>query len=173
MTDTTAPEAPATDAVEEQPAPPATDTADAPLGEAGEKALAEFKRRAREAEKARKELEARVREFEDRDKSEQQRLEERAATAERERDDARVELTRLRMATRYGIAEDDLDLLGSGSDDEIEDRARRLADRFASTPPASVPGRPAEQLRPLRSGATAEDAPADGNDWFRRFVGAD
>ena len=114
----------------------------------------------------------RLAEIEDAAKTEQQRLEDRATAAERERDEARVELTRLRMAARYGITEDDLDLLGSGTDEEIEARAKRLAERLAPHPAApAVPGRPVEATR-LRSAAVDADAPApDGNAWFRSFVG--
>lgn len=168
MTDTT-PEAAATEAdtttIVETP-----DTATDPVAE-----IEKWKTLARKNEARAKENAAaarRLAEIEDAAKTEQQRLEERAAAAERERDEARVELTRLRMAARYGIGEDDLDLLGSGTDEEIEARARRLAERLAPHPSAPpVPGRPVEAAR-LRSAAVDADAPApDGNDWFRRFVG--
>lgn len=78
-----------------------------------------------------------------------------AQRLERERDEARQnaesstsELARLRAAMRYGLAEDDLDLLGTGTAEEIDERAKRLADRLgaaAKKPPASR--RPAESLR--------------------------
>lgn len=55
---------------------------DAPLGAAGEKALNEWKARARAAEKASKEQSARLQEIEDRDKSEVQKAGERATKAE-------------------------------------------------------------------------------------------
>lgn len=71
---------------------------DKPLGPAGEKALAEWKARAKAAEKERAEQATRLKEFEDRDKSEAQRLaeaaqaaEERAATATRAAVAAKVE----------------------------------------------------------------------------------
>ncbi|MFD7609709.1 hypothetical protein [Streptomyces sp. NPDC059828] len=55
---------------------------DVPLGAAGEKALAEWKQRARAAEKTNKEHAARLQEIEDRDKSEVQKAGERATKAE-------------------------------------------------------------------------------------------
>lgn len=168
MSDTTS-EAAATDAEDTAPAEtpdPATD----PAAE-----VEKWKTLARKNEARAKENAAaarRLQEIEDAAKTEQQRLEERAAAAERERDETRAELTRLRVAARHGIGEEDLDLLGSGTDEEIEARARRLAERFAAPAAAAVPGRPVEAAR-LRSAAADADAPApDGNDWFRRFVGA-
>jgi hypothetical protein len=56
---------------------------DAALGPAGEKALDEWKRRAREAEKAGRAQAARLKEIEDRDKSELQKASERAEAAEK------------------------------------------------------------------------------------------
>ncbi|HEX8626731.1 MAG TPA: hypothetical protein VF755_00980 [Catenuloplanes sp.] len=61
----------------------------------------------------------------------------------------RAELTRERLARRYGLDDDLVDLLGTGSDEQIEARAKTLADRL-SKPGASgspVPRRPIEQLR--------------------------
>jgi hypothetical protein len=71
-----------------QPAGPAEPTGspeggDAPLGPAGEKALDEWKRRAKEAEKASRTQAARLKEIEDRDKSELQKASERADAAEK------------------------------------------------------------------------------------------
>ena len=68
--------------------PPAADppngnpTDDPPLGPAGEKALAEWKARAKAAEKERNEHAARIQEFEDRDKTEAEKLVDRATKAE-------------------------------------------------------------------------------------------
>jgi hypothetical protein len=70
--------------------------------------------------------------------------------AQRERD-AAVEASnksagdaaRLRAAVKFGIDEDDLDLLGNGTEDEILARAERLASRFKADP---VPGKPRESM---------------------------
>ena len=74
------------------------DEQDEELGPEGEKALAAFKQRAREAEKQAKSLAAKVREFEDRDKSDQQRLEERATNAEDRAAMAEAKVLRLEIA---------------------------------------------------------------------------
>jgi hypothetical protein len=55
---------------------------DAPLGPAGEKALTEWKNRAKEAERLSKEQAAKLQEFTDRDKTEAEKLAERATKAE-------------------------------------------------------------------------------------------
>lgn len=79
--DTTTTAEPAGEAGSAETGPPAG-SPDAPLGPAGEKALAEWKQRARLAEKASKEQAARLQELEDRDKSELQKATERAAKAD-------------------------------------------------------------------------------------------
>jgi len=67
-----------------QPAEPGTaePADDAPLGPAGEKALDEWKRRARAAERESRSHAARLQELEDRDKSEVQKATEKATAAE-------------------------------------------------------------------------------------------
>ncbi len=105
---------------------------------------------------------ARVQEFEQRDLTEQQRIQQRAEQAEREREDARTEALRLRMAVRHGLREEDFDLLGTGDEATLAARAQRIAALYQQqTPPPNPAQRPVEQLRP---GATpnepvsAEDA---------------
>jgi hypothetical protein len=68
------------------------------LGDAGKKALQEERRKARAAEKQLSELQKRLQEFEDRDKTEAQKLAERAAAAEKLAADAQTELMRYRVA---------------------------------------------------------------------------
>lgn len=106
------------------------------------------------AKKRAKELEAKVKEFEDRDKSEAEKTAEARAKAEKEAADARSEANRLRAAIKYGLDEEDLDLLGSGDAEQIEARAKRLAERFSAKD--EPPRRPRERLR---SGATSVDKP--------------
>lgn len=65
-----------------EPAVPATDTGDAPLGPAGEKALDEWKKRARDAERLSKSQATRLKEIEDRDKTDLEKASERATAAE-------------------------------------------------------------------------------------------
>lgn len=75
--------APSTPPVGEPAEPAAPPEGDAPLGPAGEKALDEWKRRAKDAEKASRAQAARLKEIEDRDKSELQKASERADAAEK------------------------------------------------------------------------------------------
>lgn len=108
--------------------------------------------------KANKDAADKLTELEKSQMTEQQRL-------ERERDEARttaenngVELARLRAAMKYGLDADDLDLLGTGSDDEIDARAKRLSERLASSTKKPATRRPAEQLR---GGADPEQEPEE------------
>ncbi|MEU5091714.1 hypothetical protein [Streptomyces sp. NPDC021356] len=72
--------------------PPAPD--DPALGPAGEKALAEWKRRAKEAEQQAKDQAARLKEYEDRDKTE----------AERQADALKAATERAEQATRLAVS---------------------------------------------------------------------
>jgi hypothetical protein len=73
---------------------------------------------------------------------------------QRQRDDAikasgdtATELAKARAALKHGLTEDDLDLLGSGTPEEIAARAERLADRLGSAPKGDpIPGKPKESL---------------------------
>lgn len=113
----------------------------------------------REAEaaavKRAKELEAKVKEYEDRDKTEQQRATEATEASKREAAEAKAEVIRLRMLVKYGLDEEDLDLLGAGDETQIEARAKRLAER-AGGKAEDPKRRPRERLR---SGATRVDEP--------------
>lgn len=121
---------------------PATDPdpADKPLGPAGEKALEEWKRRAKEAEAAARTAAEKVREFEDRDKTELQRAQEAAARATAEAEAARTELARTRILAKHGLTEADAEFLPSGSEEDMRAAAKRLADRLAAATPPPAPG---------------------------------
>lgn len=102
-------------------------------------------------------FEAKVREIEEAQKSEAQKIQERAEKAERDAQAARDELARERIARRYKIDDDDLDLLGTGTEEMIEARAKRIAAlKAAADKPVVVPpsGKPVEKLRP---GATSTE----------------
>ncbi|ORL15403.1 hypothetical protein [Prescottella equi] len=72
----------------------------------------------------------RLAEIEDANKTESQRLSDALATAERDRDAARTEALKLRIATKYGISDEDADLFLTGSDEEtLAKQAERLASR--------------------------------------------
>jgi hypothetical protein len=45
------------------------------------------------------------------------------------------ELARVKAALKYKLADEDLDLLGTGTPDEIDARAKRLSERLAPPPP--------------------------------------
>lgn len=92
-------------------------------------------------------------------KSEAQRKDEAAATAQRERDEAKAEASIYKVAIRHGISEEDFDLLGTGSEEQIEARAVKIAAKNEAAKQAALeaavqapntpsPRRPTEQLRP-------------------------
>lgn len=115
------------------------------------------------------------REVEDAQKSEIQRANERAQGVEQELADLRSTNARLLAAAAHNIPADLLDLLGSGSDEEIASRAELLAQRLkaaAPQPPAAAPGgaqRPVESLTP--GAAPPGTEPASTDDWLRRMAG--
>ncbi|MET9150070.1 hypothetical protein ABZX82_02125 [Streptomyces griseoflavus] len=110
-------------------------------------------------------------EFEDTQKTELQRATERAQTVEQQLADLQATNARLMAAATHNIPPDLIDLLGSGSADEINARAEALAERLrAAAPAAPAQQRPVEALTPgaaTASGATA----ASPDDWIRRMAG--
>jgi hypothetical protein len=100
-------------------------------------------------------------EAEEANKSEAQREREAREEIQKERDDLLVGYTRLELAAQYNIPPDEIDLIGSGSREEMEAVAARLGPLFATrekTPPPPS-NRPVEGLRP---GASPEPPkPAD------------
>lgn len=157
---------PAPPATGDQPAPAAdTNPEPADLGDAGKRAIDRMKAERDEARKEAKKHADALQQIEDAKKSEIERVNDRAAKETKRADDAVAELTRLRVAMRHGISEEDFDLLGTGTEEEIDARAQRLAAKnkaaadAAATPDPLAPRRPVEQLRP---GATPTDPqPAD------------
>lgn len=93
-------------------------------------------------------------------KTEVQREREAREELQRERDELFVGYTRLEVAATKNVPPDLLDFLGSGSREEMEERADRLIARLPSSTIAPPPSnRPVEGLRP---GATPEPPrPAD------------
>ncbi|MFC9892119.1 hypothetical protein ACFVMC_00355 [Nocardia sp. NPDC127579] len=83
-------------------------------------------------------------------KTEVQRATERADAAEKAAAERQDELNVLRAAAKHGIPEEDYDLLGSGTPEELDARAARLAARYPSSaaPPPPPSDRPVEGLRP-------------------------
>jgi hypothetical protein len=166
------PQAPEPEAEPQAPETPAGEPQD--LGDAGKKALAEERKARKAAEKAQADLAARLKEFEDRDKSELDKVAERATTAEQERDAARAEALRLRIAAEFGISsapdEDselsDADLFLTAADEET---MRRQAQRYAArvgqpkTPPVPKPD-PSQGARgPVGMDARIAEAEKNGD----------
>jgi membrane protein involved in colicin uptake len=123
MTEPT-PDAPATDADgTDTPQPKPTETVDY------------WKQRSRENEKQAKanaEAARRLAEIEEANKSEAQKAADRLAAAEKEAADARSEAMRLRIASKFGIGDEDADLFLTGTDEATLTRqAERLAGREA------------------------------------------
>lgn len=122
-------------------APPAP-TADAALGPAGEKALAEERKARREAEKTAREAQARIEEFEARDLTEQQKLEKRAAEAEGKLAPTALENLRLRVALDKKVPAELIDRLKGSTKEEIETDADELLKLVKVAPPTSFDGGP-------------------------------
>lgn len=111
--------------------------------------------------------------WQDAQKTEQQKLVEAKESAERQLGDLRATNARLMAAATYSIPPELIDLLGGGTDDEINARAEILAERLKATAPSSAPSsaRPVESLTPGASPASA--APQDPNAWLRKLAGRD
>lgn len=74
----------------------------------------------------------RLDEIEEQSKSEQQRAAEAADRAQRERDNAVADGLRWRAAAKHKIGEDYFDLLGTGDESTIDDRAGRIAELLSA-----------------------------------------
>jgi hypothetical protein len=111
-------------------------------------------------------------EFEDTQKSELQRANERAQSVEQKLADLQSTNARLMAAATHNIPPDLIDLLGSGSDEEINARAEALAERLKATapPPAATQHRPVESLTPGAATASGS-AEATPDQWIRRMAG--
>lgn len=123
--DTTTTDAPATDA----------------LGDAGKKALDAERRQKRDAEKRAADLEARLKEFEDRDKSEAQKLVERAEAAERRAQEIESHALRLEVAAEKGLTPKQAQRLVGNTREELLSDADDLVASF--TPANTEPEEPA------------------------------
>lgn len=67
--------------------------------------------------------------------TELQRAETARQAAEQTAEQNANELARVKAALKYKLADEDLDLLGTGTPDEIDARAKRLSERLAPPPP--------------------------------------
>lgn len=136
-----------------------------------ERAMAKIRKANDEAKGLRsrvKELEAyesKVREIEEAKKSDEQRIQERAEQAERDAQAARNELLVERIARRHRLDDDDMDLLGTGTEEQLEARAKKIAAKNQAAAGASAiappSDKPVQQLRPGATGAEKDIAPPD------------
>jgi hypothetical protein len=114
--------------------------------------------------------------------SEQERLQKDLAAAQAERDKHAAEAMRVRIALQHKIDAEDIDLLGSGSEEEMTARALRVAAKNAAasktpgqrlvayypkTPGQPVPGKPVEQLHP--GAAPKEEVSPEEETWQALF----
>lgn len=132
------------------------------LGDKGKRALDAERAARRDAEARIKELEpaaARLKEIEDEAKSDLERITEDRDGHKARADQAETELARLKAALKHGLTEDDLDLLGAGTPDEIEARAERLAKRIDEQGKGRRPN--------AALGRTEETPAATADDWLR------
>lgn len=148
------------------------------LGDNGKRALTSERRARREAEKALNEVRAELAQYRDAEKTELQKAQEAAKRYEQELTTTRVANARLMAAVAHDLPPDLIDLLGDGTDEEIDARAKLLAEKLAATAPApaaepakpaATPTRPVEALTP--GGRPATQEPEDPNDWLRRLAG--
>jgi hypothetical protein len=152
---------------------------EAKLGDGGKRALQEERKARRDAEKNLTALEARLKEFEDRDKTELQKAIERAEAAEKGASSMRVTNTRLMAAATHNIPADLIELLGNGTDEEIDARAQLLAEKLAAvaTPaaapePEKKPPTPTRPVESLTAGAKpANERPTDMDAILRQWSG--
>jgi hypothetical protein len=153
----------ATPPVTSQEAPPPEQPKPVPTAEELEQLRVELATAKRDAASNRvklKELEPLAKKAQEADeaaKSKEQKAEERALAAEAREQATLVGYTQLEFAVQYGIQPDDIKLIGTGSREEMEANAKRVAALTAAAAKVERPptDRPVEGLRP---GATPEPA---------------
>lgn len=111
-------------------------------------------------------------EFEDAQKTELQKANERAQTVEQQLNDLRATNARLMAAATHNIPPELIELLGSGTDEEINSRAEVLAERLKAAAPAPAPvsARPVESLTPGAAPASSSGTTSP-DQWIRQMAG--
>lgn len=143
-------------------------TADESLGDAGKKALEAERRNARQAAKERDALAARLQEIEDRDKSDAQKLLDRAEAAERRAAEVESHALRLEIAAEKGLTTAQAKRLVGATREELEADADDLLETFKPPVAEDATSNVATDLDLGTRGTTA--APTDKAALFTRFL---
>ena len=148
---------------------------DAPLTATGEKAMAALKQQLREAKakaKVGEEAARRLAELEEAGKSEAQRLEDRAATAQRDRDSAVRQALVYEVALSKGLAPDLAKRLVGNTREELEADADTVLALVAPPEPAPTTNPHGFAVVPAMQGARpSPPQPADMNQLIRARLG--
>ena len=103
----------------------------------------------------------RLKEAEDADKSELQKINEKAAESDKAAAHARSELLRLRVAMRKGLTEAQAKRLVGETEEELEADADELLVSFGQQKAAGNGGEPTRPKERLRSGAAPDEEPEE------------
>jgi hypothetical protein len=141
---------------EAESAPEQEQSATDALGDAGKKALDAERREKRAAERRAAELEARLKEFEDRDKSEAQKLAERAEKAEADLAALQAASLRAEVALEKGLTPAQAKRLIGATREELEADADELLEALGAQNGPRAPRPDPNQGR--QSGGTASTA---------------
>jgi hypothetical protein len=135
------------------------------LGDAGKRALDRMNQEAKAARAQLAEALAKLKEYEDRDKTEAQKLAERAAEAEKAAAAKAAEVLRLRIALKHQISDEDAEIFLTGSDEETLTRqAERLVALRGEPRPRTPAPDPTQGARgPVDIDAQIRDAEAKGD----------
>ena len=135
------------------------------LGDAGKRALDRMNQEAKAARAQLAEALAKLKEYEDRDKTEAQKLAERAAEAEKAAATKAAEVLRLRIALKHQISDEDAEIFLTGSDEETLTRqAERLVALRGEARPRTPAPDPTQGARgPVDIDAQIRDAESKGD----------
>lgn len=126
---------------------------------------------------------ARLAELEEANKTDLQKAQDALSAAERERDEARADHSRVMAAAAHNLPVELIDHLGAGTDDEINDRAglfakaietmaRQMAEEMVNAGTGrngSPAARPVESMR-AGSAPASGGTPSTPEQWFRQLV---
>lgn len=112
-------------------------------------------------------LAQKAKELEEAQKTEQEKLTERATKAEAQAQVAREQALKFQIAAKHGITEADFDLIGTGTPDQMEARAARIASLTAHAPQP-----PSNSPKPLlRPGATPTENETEDEVLYNQLYG--